>query len=56
MSELPLVGLIMGSTSDWDTMSHAAAELERFGVPYENAELYAHLSQQSMDENARDEQ
>ncbi|MDX5297361.1 MAG: AIR carboxylase family protein, partial [Gammaproteobacteria bacterium] len=31
----PLVGLIMGSRSDWPTMEHAAHMLERLGVPYE---------------------
>jgi 5-(carboxyamino)imidazole ribonucleotide mutase len=42
MPETPLVALIMGSTSDWDTMSHAAAELERFAVPFEKAVVSAH--------------
>ena len=27
----PLIGLIMGSQSDWETMRHAAAQLEEFG-------------------------
>ena len=31
----PLVGLIMGSRSDWDTMTHAAQTLDELGVPYE---------------------
>ena len=32
----PLVGIIMGSKSDWpDNMSHAAATLDKLGVPYE---------------------
>ena len=30
----PLVAVIMGSKSDWDTMRHAAETLERFGVPH----------------------
>jgi 5-(carboxyamino)imidazole ribonucleotide mutase len=38
----PLVAVIMGSTSDWDTMAHAVQELERFGVPYEKAVVSAH--------------
>jgi len=38
----PIVGLIMGSTSDWDTMSHAAETLERLGVPYERRVVSAH--------------
>jgi 5-(carboxyamino)imidazole ribonucleotide mutase len=42
MSSPPLVAIIMGSTSDWDTMSHAVAELERFGVAYEKAVVSAH--------------
>jgi 5-(carboxyamino)imidazole ribonucleotide mutase len=32
----------MGSTSDWDTMSHAVEILERFGVPYEKEVVSAH--------------
>jgi len=32
----------MGSTSDWDTMSHAVEMLERFGVPYEKNVVSAH--------------
>ena len=32
----------MGSTSDWDTMSHAVEMLERFGVPYEKHVVSAH--------------
>ncbi|MDP3718352.1 MAG: 5-(carboxyamino)imidazole ribonucleotide mutase [Acidobacteriota bacterium] len=32
----------MGSTSDWDTMSHAVEILERFGVPFEKAVVSAH--------------
>jgi 5-(carboxyamino)imidazole ribonucleotide mutase len=32
----------MGSTSDWDTMSHAAEVLERFGVPFEKEVVSAH--------------
>jgi 5-(carboxyamino)imidazole ribonucleotide mutase len=31
----PLVGIIMGSRSDWDTMRHAAETLDELGVPYE---------------------
>ena len=41
MSE-PLVGIIMGSKSDWDTMRHAAEILERFGVPHESKVVSAH--------------
>src|SRR5262245_37945963 len=38
----PLVAVIMGSTSDWDTMSHAAQALDRFGVPFEKHVVSAH--------------
>ena len=38
----PLVGLIMGSSSDWETMLHAAETLDRLGVPYERRVVSAH--------------
>jgi 5-(carboxyamino)imidazole ribonucleotide mutase len=38
----PLVGLIMGSQSDWETMSEAAATLEKLGVPFEARVVSAH--------------
>jgi 5-(carboxyamino)imidazole ribonucleotide mutase len=38
----PLVGIIMGSTSDWETMSHAAQTLDQLGVPYEVRVVSAH--------------
>jgi 5-(carboxyamino)imidazole ribonucleotide mutase len=38
----PLVGVVMGSTSDWETMRHAAETLERFGIPYEKRVVSAH--------------
>lgn len=38
----PLVGLIMGSSSDWETMAHAAGILEELGVPYERRVVSAH--------------
>ncbi|MEK7310828.1 MAG: AIR carboxylase family protein, partial [Chloroflexota bacterium] len=31
----PIVGIIMGSRSDWETMSHAAETLTKLGVPFE---------------------
>jgi 5-(carboxyamino)imidazole ribonucleotide mutase len=39
---LPLVGLIMGSRSDWDTLRHAAQTLESLGVPHEVRIVSAH--------------
>ncbi len=38
----PRVGIVMGSTSDWDVMQHAARALADFGVPYEARALSAH--------------
>jgi 5-(carboxyamino)imidazole ribonucleotide mutase len=38
----PLVGIIMGSKSDWETMSHAADTLEKLGVPFEVRVVSAH--------------
>jgi 5-(carboxyamino)imidazole ribonucleotide mutase len=38
----PLVGLIMGSRSDWETMRHAAETLERLDVPFETRVVSAH--------------
>lgn len=38
----PLVGLIMGSRSDWETMSHAAQTLTDLGVPHECRVVSAH--------------
>lgn len=38
----PLVGVVMGSTSDWPTMRHAADLLTKFGVPHEARVVSAH--------------
>ncbi|KND55860.1 Phosphoribosylaminoimidazole carboxylase catalytic subunit [Candidatus Paraburkholderia kirkii] len=40
--ETPLVGVLMGSSSDWDVMKHAVAILQEFGVPYEAKVVSAH--------------
>lgn len=42
MSKAPLIGIIMGSRSDWETMSNAAATLEALGVPHETLVVSAH--------------
>jgi 5-(carboxyamino)imidazole ribonucleotide mutase len=42
MAEQPLVGIIMGSKSDWETMRHAAETLEALGVPFETRVVSAH--------------
>ena len=41
-SPQPLVGIIMGSSSDWPTMQHAAQMLTDFGVPFEKKVVSAH--------------
>ena len=38
----PLVGIIMGSSSDWETMRHAAEMLETFGIAHETRVVSAH--------------
>lgn len=38
----PLVGVIMGSSSDWETMSHAVEILEKFNIPHEVEVVSAH--------------
>jgi 5-(carboxyamino)imidazole ribonucleotide mutase len=40
----PLVGVVMGSESDWTVMQHAAARLVEFGIPYEALVVSAHRS------------
>jgi len=46
----PLVGIIMGSISDWETMQHAAQTLDTLGVPYEKRVISAHRTPQLMHE------
>ena len=48
----PLVGVIMGSKSDWDTMSAAAAMLTEFGIPHECRVVSAHRTPAWMTEYA----
>jgi 5-(carboxyamino)imidazole ribonucleotide mutase len=42
MAQTPLVGIIMGSKSDWETMRHAAETLESLGVAFETRVVSAH--------------
>jgi len=49
----PLVGIIMGSKSDWETMSNAARTLEELGVPHEVRVLSAHRTPDETLEYAR---
>ncbi|MBZ5610599.1 MAG: 5-(carboxyamino)imidazole ribonucleotide mutase [Acidobacteriia bacterium] len=48
----PLVGIIMGSKSDWETMRHAGETLTRFGVPHESKVVSAHRTPEWMAEYA----
>jgi 5-(carboxyamino)imidazole ribonucleotide mutase len=48
----PLVGVIMGSRSDWETLRHAVDVLESFGVPYEARVVSAHRTPELMREYA----
>jgi 5-(carboxyamino)imidazole ribonucleotide mutase len=50
----PLVGLVMGSDSDWEIMRHAAAQLDAFGVAYEPRVVSAHRMPDDMFEYAED--
>jgi 5-(carboxyamino)imidazole ribonucleotide mutase len=47
----PLVSVIMGSQSDWDTMRHAAETLETLGVPHDVRILSAHRTPEALDEH-----
>ena len=40
--DAPLIGVLMGSSSDWDVMKNAVAILQEFGVPYEAKVVSAH--------------
>lgn len=51
--EQPLVGVIMGSTSDWETLRHACEVLEEFEVPFEKRVVSAHRTPELMAEYAR---
>ena len=52
MTEPPLVGVIMGSKSDWETMRQADATLSQFGVPHECRIVSAHRTPHWMAEYA----
>ena len=47
-SNSPLVGIIMGSTSDWDTLKFAAERLDAFEIPYECEVVSAHRTPQKL--------
>jgi 5-(carboxyamino)imidazole ribonucleotide mutase len=49
----PLVGIIMGSSSDWETMQHAASVLSQLGVAHETRVVSAHRTPEQMVEYAK---
>jgi 5-(carboxyamino)imidazole ribonucleotide mutase len=49
----PAVGIIMGSTSDWETMQHAAATLDQLCVPFEKRVVSAHRTPELMVDYAK---
>lgn len=53
MAETPVVGIIMGSQSDWDTMRHTAATLDALAIGFEKRIVSAHRTPERMEEYAR---
>jgi 5-(carboxyamino)imidazole ribonucleotide mutase len=53
MTDQPLVGIIMGSRSDWETMRHAAETLEALGVPHEAKVVSAHRTPERLYDYAK---
>jgi 5-(carboxyamino)imidazole ribonucleotide mutase len=53
MNDTPLVGVVMGSDSDWEVMQHAVAVLERFSIPFEARVVSAHRTPDWMAEYGR---
>ena len=51
-----MIGIVMGSTSDWETMKAAAKMLEDFGVPYEAKAMSAHRTPHAVAEWASNAQ
>ena len=52
-TDTPLVGIIMGSASDWPTLRHAAEMLEAFAIQHERRVVSAHRTPDAMAEYAR---
>ena len=50
----PVVGIVMGSESDWEVMQHAAKRLEQFGVAHECKVVSAHRTPDAMFGYAQD--
>jgi len=56
MTEAAVIGIIMGSQSDWETMQHAARALDRLGIAYETRIASAHRTPERLSEYARSAQ
>ena len=46
----PIVGILMGSRSDWSTMKNAADTLEKLGIPHEAQVISAHRNADRLDD------
>ncbi len=53
MANTPLIGIIMGSRSDWDTMRHAAETLDALGVAHETQVVSAHRTPERLYDYAK---
>jgi 5-(carboxyamino)imidazole ribonucleotide mutase len=53
-SESPLVGVVMGSRSDWETLRHATEVLAELGIPYEARVVSAHRTPDRLFEYGRE--
>jgi 5-(carboxyamino)imidazole ribonucleotide mutase len=53
MGDAPLIGIIMGSRSDWETMRHAAETLDALGIGYETKVVSAHRTPQRLYDYAK---
>lgn len=52
-SPSPLVGVVMGSLSDWETLQHASTALDELGIPHERLVVSAHRTPERMFEYAK---
>jgi 5-(carboxyamino)imidazole ribonucleotide mutase len=53
MTDQPLIGIIMGSRSDWETMRHAAETLDALGVAHETKVVSAHRTPERLYDYAK---
>jgi 5-(carboxyamino)imidazole ribonucleotide mutase len=53
-SEAPLVGVVMGSKSDWETMRHACDVLTELGIPHESRVVSAHRTPERLFQYGRE--